>query len=57
MPLEGISGKAAQAEDARVRTPVMLEVPEGENRVSIFAIVQVRPSFFHFMCCLGRRAP
>jgi hypothetical protein len=46
MPLEAISGKAATAEDARVRTPVMLEVPEGENRGPIFAVVQVRKSHF-----------
>jgi len=39
MPLERVSGKAAAADDARVRTPVMLEAPEGENRVSSFAVV------------------
>jgi hypothetical protein len=39
MPLEQRSGKAAQTNEARVRTPVMLAVPEGENRVPIFAII------------------
>ena len=40
MPLEQRSGKAAQANDARVRTPAMLETPEGEIRVSIFMFTQ-----------------
>jgi len=31
MPLERCSGKAAQANDARVRTPAMLKNPEGEK--------------------------
>jgi hypothetical protein len=51
MPLEQRSGKAAQTRDARVRTPVMLEVPEGENRVSIVTVVQARLLVFHFRCC------
>lgn len=52
MPLEICSGKAAEAEDARVRTPVMLAVPEGGNRVSVFADIQARPSSFNFSFCL-----
>jgi hypothetical protein len=56
MPLERRSGKAAQTRDARVRTPIMLEVPEGENRVSIVTIVQACLPGFRFRCCAACHA-